>query len=221
MTTLEILNKRIEKSEMHFLSGLEMLKRAVNNIQDAELKSRLQYVIDELERSETPYDEVMQYVRALDNKAVDNAPRFTATCVVELPKEDRGLERSIVRLNTSRMDQTRQDKTSFYRRQPVKICNPLTGQYIIRMPMGGGGLKGLTRDCIALDYDSVDALGVRSGFIEGRVDADLVVSKANAFSIYSYYWDHPDVGYRLAMRLSMIGLALGIIGFMPMVFGLV
>jgi hypothetical protein len=218
---LGLLKQRINTSEKHFLDGLEMLKGIANNTQDSIIQEQLNKVIDELEKSETPYDEVMQYLRVVEKRSVDNDPSFTATSVVELPIEDRGLERSIVRMNTSRIDQARQDKDAFFRRQPVKLTNPLTGQFIVRMPMGGGGVKGLTKDSIALDYDAIDTLGIRSKFIDGKLEATVLVSKASTLSVYRYYWGHPDVGYRLAMRLSMVGLVLGILGFLPLIFDLV
>lgn len=215
----KLTQKRVEQAEEHFLNGLQILKTMIDTA-EGELKINLQRAINELELSETPYDSVMQYIRRLNNKAVDNAPQFVATCIVELPKEDRGLDRSIVRINTSRMDQSRQDKNAFFRRQPLKLHNSLTGQFIIRMPMGGGGLKGLSKDSIALDYDAVDALGIRGNFINGQIEAELVVSRANAVSLIQYYWDHPETGYRVSMRLSMIGLVLGLIAFIPMLFGI-
>jgi len=141
-----------------------------------------------------------------------NKPGFIANCIVELDKEDRGVERSIVRLNTRRIDKSRQDKERFVRRQPVSIFNPHTGQFIVRMPMGGGGLKGLTLNSVALDYDSIESLGVPGTLKDGPISIELIVSKASLFRIYGYYWNHPDIGYKVALRISMISLIVGIAG---------
>jgi len=209
---------RIEQAEHHYQQGMVILKNLHNGAQ-GETREQLQRAIYSLELSDTPYERVMQHVHTVNKKAVDNAPHFLSTHVVELDKDDRGLERSIVRMNTSRMDQSRQNKAAFFRRQPVKIYNPLTGLSIIRMPMGGGGLKGLSRDSIALDYDAIDALGIKGNFKNGPLDVELVVSRAKAFSIYRYYWNYPEVGYKLAMRISMLGFILGFAGFLPMLLG--
>ena len=107
-------HQRIEQAEGHFLNGLQRLKTMRDTTTDMALSKQLQGIIDELELSETPYDEVMRYVRTVNKKAVDNAPQFIAHRVVELGKDDRGLERSIVRMNTSRIDQTRQNPHAFF-----------------------------------------------------------------------------------------------------------
>jgi len=150
--------------------------------------------------------------------SVDNKPTFVASCVVELTKEDRGLGHSIVRLNTARIDQSRQDKSCFFRREAVRIYNPKTRQFIIRMPMGGGGLKGLSRDCVALDYEAIDALGIRSSLKDGPLNTELIISRAGFFSIYRYYWNFPDIGYQVALRLGMVSFFIGLLGA---IFGVV
>ena len=51
--------------------------------------------------------------------SVENKPTFVASCVVELAKEDRGIGHSIIRLNTARIDQSRQDRSCFFRRERI------------------------------------------------------------------------------------------------------
>lgn len=150
--------------------------------------------------------------------SVANKPTFVASCVVELAKEDRGIGHSIVRLNTARIDQSRQDKSCFFRREAVRIYNPANKQFIIRMPMGGGGLKGLTRECLALDYEAIDALGIKGSLKDGPLNTELIVSRAGFISIYRYYWNFPDIGYQVALRLGIVSFFIGLLGA---IFGVV
>lgn len=148
----------------------------------------------------------------------ENKPTFVTSCVVELAKEDRGLGHSIVRLNTARIDQSRKNKSCFYRREAVRIYNPVTRQFIIRMPMGGGGLKGLSRDCVALDYEAIVALGIKGTLKDGPLSAELIISRAGFYSIYRYYWNFPDIGYQVALRLGIVSFFIGLLGA---IFGVV
>ena len=144
--------------------------------------------------------------------SVENKPTFVASCAVELAKEDRGLGHSIIRLNTARIDQSRQDKSCFFRREAVRIYNPKNRQFIIRMPMGGGGLKGLSLNCVALDYEAINALGVKGSLKDGVLSTKLIISRAGFFSIYRYYWNFPDIGYQVALRLGMVSFVIGLLG---------
>ncbi|WP_231571617.1 MULTISPECIES: hypothetical protein [Xenorhabdus] len=81
--------------------------------------------------------------------------------VVPLPPEDSGLQHCIARFHNRNMDSKRKDKTRFFRREPVMIVNPETKAKVLRYAMGNPGNLSITKLVVALDYDAVDALGVR------------------------------------------------------------
>ncbi|NMT03675.1 hypothetical protein HKB22_01840, partial [Vibrio parahaemolyticus] len=81
--------------------------------------------------------------------------------VVRLPMEDSGLGHNIVRLNNRNVDSKRKDPNRFFRREPVVIYNPHNGTKVIRYVMGNPGTMSITKNAVGLDYDAVDALGVK------------------------------------------------------------
>ncbi|HEP8970320.1 TPA: hypothetical protein VDU83_002658 [Pseudomonas aeruginosa] len=136
--------------------------------------------------------------------------------VVQLPPEDSGIQNSIVRFHNSRMDSKKADKSRFFRREPLMIINPETGARVLRVAMGNPGLEGIVKNGVGLDYDAVDALGVRF-----NRDVKLEVRRATILDVYQWYWQHPDVGLRLSSRLGIVGGILGVLGFVVGVIPLV
>lgn len=135
-----------------------------------------------------------------------NSPAFQALSVVELPEKDQGLQHSIVRLYSTHLDREKKNPSKFRRRQPVLIVNEDTKAEILRFVMGSknGGIK---KDQVSLDYDGVDALGVR---FQKRVT--LTVRPAKKREIVKHYVDHPDMTIQVSMRLALWGVALGLFG---------
>jgi len=133
-------------------------------------------------------------------------PSFNAQRVVELPLHDQGLQNSIVRVYSARIDRTRKDAGRFRRRQPVLISNPEADTETLRFVMGAGK-GGVKKNEIALDYDAVDALGIR--FTQ---PVELQVRPATWLEVMRHYLDHPDMGIRVSMRMAVWGIYLGLFG---------
>lgn len=131
---------------------------------------------------------------------------FTASSVAALEERDAGQE--LARLHNVRIDRTRQDASRLYRREAITIKNPETGEWVLRIALGAGRLiEGLTHDGIALDYDAMEALGVRRG-----ASCALEVSRAREIDVLRWYWHHADPGLRLSIRLGGMGVLLGTLG---------
>ncbi|MCP4121722.1 MAG: hypothetical protein GY751_08200 [Bacteroidetes bacterium] len=135
---------------------------------------------------------------------------FDVKVVVELPEADRGLSKGFMRLENSRIDSSGLAPDKFTRREPVVVKNRVTGDWIVRMALGNRGLAGLKRSAIALDYDAMDQLGLGMSFGE---PVELHARPASTLDVYRYYWDHPDIGYQVAYRISALGFAVGVLGF--------
>jgi len=133
-------------------------------------------------------------------------PSFTALRVVELPDQDQGLQHAIVRVYSARLDRTRQDPSRFRRRQPVLIINTETGADTLRFVMGAGK-GGVRKDEVSLDYDAIDALGVRFS-----QQVKLEVRPASRLEVLKHYFDHPDMSVQVSMRLALWGIFLGVFG---------
>lgn len=140
-------------------------------------------------------------------------PKFfiLAEHVLHLPSQDAGLQNSIVRLHNSWIGK-KGAKDKVHRRQAVVIENPNTKTRIIRNVLGAHPAQPIASPkSIMIDYDAK----VELGWDETHL---LNVYPATAFQVYHWYWDHPDTGYRVASRLGIWGLILGVIG---LVFGVV
>ncbi len=129
-----------------------------------------------------------------------------------LPQNESGSHHNLVRIHSSWVDATRRRLDRFYRNETVCITNTVNNLSIIRQINGGGGIKGFTRDAIAIDYDGRDALMIKG--VKDNIDCDLTVRLASWFEIYRYYYNHQDMGYQVSMRLGIIGTVLGIIGLL-------
>lgn len=141
-------------------------------------------------------------------KLKKNQAATSISSVVRLPSSDAGIHNAIIRLNSSWIDATRQDRGKFFRRDALIILEPHTGLKTLRYAMGAAGLKGVTKDAIALDYDAVDALG-----ISFNSPVQLQVRRASVIEVYTWFWEHPDLSVQLSIRLGVVGAVLGIMGF--------
>lgn len=134
--------------------------------------------------------------------------------IVRLPPEDSGVQHSIIRLHNCRIDRKRLDKARFFRREPLIIHNLESGVKVLRYAMGHGTTS--VRKCeIALDYDAVDALGVKY-----KTPVEVQVRRASIFEVYRWYWRHPSLSVQLSIRLGVTGAALGLLGFTTGLIGL-
>ncbi len=133
-------------------------------------------------------------------------PNFEALSVVELPEKDQGLQHSIVRLYSARLDRRKKDPSRFRRRQPVLIVNEANKTEILRFVMGSknGGIK---KNEVSLDYDGIDALGVRF-----KESVKLTIRPAKKREIVKHYLGHPDMTVQVSMRFALWGILLGLFG---------
>lgn len=128
--------------------------------------------------------------------------------VVPLPPVDAGLQLGIARLHNRHIDAKRRDKTRLFRRDAVCIVNLDTNAQIIRYAMGSAGVKGVCMDSIGLDYDGVDALGIRF-----KNPSRLLVRRATQVEILRWFATYPDLSVRLSIQLGLLGAVLGVLGF--------
>ena len=135
---------------------------------------------------------------------------FKVSTVIRLYEDD-SYAHSAARLNSSRIDKKKQDKSKFRRHDTIKVSNP-DGVYVIRSVMGAyikPGKPGITKDGIGLDYDAMDTLCVKSS---GSTDNSLTVEPASFYDVLDWYLYHTVTGYQLATRLGFTGAALGLVG---------
>ena len=134
--------------------------------------------------------------------------------VVRLDKRDEpGFASSIIRLHNRHLDAKKRDPQRFWRREAVVVKNLDNGQSIVRMVLGSSGVRNLTLNAIAIDYDGMDALGLsQTAYQDDQLQIE--VRKANDLDVIRYYWNHPDIGYRTAHRIAAISFAMGTIGLL-------
>lgn len=135
---------------------------------------------------------------------------FTATSVLSLDDRDSGVHKAIGRLNTSRISASGKDARKFRRRQALWLTNPDTGLSTMVFAMGG---QCVTRDAIAIDYDSRHALGLKYQDKE----AQIRIKPASSLQVMRYFLGHPDLGYRLGIQLGALGAGLGFLSTIPMI----
>ncbi|MDW2127525.1 hypothetical protein R7P74_28380, partial [Vibrio sp. 2033] len=99
--------------------------------------------------------------------------------------------------------------TRFFRREPVMIVNPETKAKVLRYAMGNPGNLSITKLAVALDYDAVDALGVRF-----KDTVNLEVRRARRWEVWQWFWNHPDQSVQLSIKLGVVGAVLGVMGFL-------
>ncbi|WP_435000240.1 hypothetical protein ACRZ5S_22665 (plasmid) [Vibrio scophthalmi] len=137
--------------------------------------------------------------------------------VLRLPSEDSGLTNSIVRFDNSRVAAFNQSKGKFVRRKAVKITNVENKQWIIRYVMGNGGtVKGLKRNCIAIDYDGIVDLSVSY-----KQPVSLQIKYANWCDTAVWFWDYPELNIRWSFRLGVTGFALGLISIADLLLSMI
>jgi hypothetical protein len=140
---------------------------------------------------------------------------INVTKLKRLPAEDQDMNKLIVRIQNLLVDPegTGLDPKRFTRRQPVIIKNRLNGKSILRFVFGVGAkvpdFHGT--DTIALDYEAMIGLGLRKK--KWRLPVDLLVRPAWPWEVWWFYWNHPDYGTRLVMRLGMLGFLLTVAAF--------
>jgi len=120
---------------------------------------------------------------------------------IELPDGD--FARPIVRLPNIMVDATKRDRTKFFRREPVVIKNLDNGCWTIALCLGAGTTKGITKQCLGIEYDTADILGIN---IYSKVEKQLVVQRASMFRKILWYLNHPDHGVRTSMWFGITGL---------------
>jgi len=133
-----------------------------------------------------------------------NKAGFTANQVATLSDRDSGIDKAIIRMNTSRIDASGKNRKKFRRRQPVSVTNLDTGLTTMAYVMGGQ----LARDEVAIDYDCRHALGLK---FKDR-SCQLMIKPAGKFMVIKHYITHADLGYRLSMQLGLLGASLGAYG---------
>lgn len=98
------------------------------------------------------------------------------------------------------------------RRQLVKIINRDTGLETFRPAVGSGRHPGVTGHTIALDYDGLAELGMAQK--GARSDTDIIIQPASFSEAVGHFWGHPDIGYRISTRLSvLVALASMLLGW--------
>lgn len=102
----------------------------------------------------------------------------------------------------------------------ITIRTKDTRKCIYRRIAGSGG-KSLKADSIELDYDSRADLGIQSdrdghGFY--AVHWEMFPTRW-PWTLVAH-WRNPDVGYRMAFKLGLIGVVLGFLGLVPAVVSL-
>ena len=131
--------------------------------------------------------------------------------VLSLPPQDAGIQKGIVRIHNSLVGREGM-AGKFYRWQPVIVANPNTNREILRFVMGSPATAPIHRpNTILLDYDAKVELEWNDTHL-------LNVVPAPWWKVYAWYWRHPDAGYRVATRISLVSLLLGIIS---LVLGLI
>lgn len=124
---------------------------------------------------------------------------------VMLTGEDAGLHNLVGRIHGSHIHR------GINRRDPILIINLDNQKRIIRYAMGGSGIKGLSKDGVAIDYDGIDTLGLPYQK-DTPINCNLLVRKASKWEQIRCFWNHPDVPTQLSVRLGLLSVVLGVSG---------
>lgn len=91
---------------------------------------------------------------------------------------------------------------------------------LYRMIKGCGSQPDFPMDGIQTDYDTSLAISKTRPEAEkytsasnGYYPCTIKIKKANWGEVLVAHWNHPNHFYRLPMRLSLIGLLIGVLGF--------
>ncbi|AZL83447.1 hypothetical protein EIJ81_00845 (plasmid) [Aliivibrio salmonicida] len=120
---------------------------------------------------------------------------------------DGNLSRSIVRFNNYLIDKKKRNKQKFFRREPIKIINVDTKEWVIAYAAGSSGIKGLTLSTIAIDYDTADQLGLNF-----KEEVNIQVNRASYFDCLKWFTFHPDKNQQIATHFGLVGVAFGFLG---------
>ncbi|MUJ20325.1 hypothetical protein [Aliivibrio fischeri] len=117
------------------------------------------------------------------------------------------VSRSIVRFNNCLIDKKKIDKHKFFRREPIKIINVVTKEWVIAYAAGSSGIKGLTKSTIAIDYDTADLLGINF-----KEEVNIQVKRASYYDCLKWFTFHPDKNQQIATHFGLVGVAFGFLG---------
>lgn len=94
------------------------------------------------------------------------------------------------------------------------------GSRILRRAYGSGSCSQPAH-MIELDYDSRRELGIDHNFREGGVvRCELEICRARGFDLFLAHWRNPRIEYRVPYRLAVLSVALGAIGLLLGIIGL-
>ncbi|UJF20222.1 hypothetical protein L0B53_18985 (plasmid) [Vibrio sp. SS-MA-C1-2] len=115
-----------------------------------------------------------------------------------LSKDDAFSERVFVRVNNNVMK-------NYRRNQDLVIVNLENQHWVLVKVWGANGIPGLTKNAIAMDYDTMSLLSVYK-----NADVRLVVRKATYIDHIKHQWSHDDATIRLPFKISMLAIMLSI-----------
>ena len=135
----------------------------------------------------------------------------------DLEKEYDIRDMIVVRVHTSKIA-TDTDITGnldkFKRNSYVKITNQDEKKYIIRLVRGESSENFTSKSC-RLDYDSRGELKIKTERdSSGSYEVNLEINKASLFNMAYLYWNYPNQPIKIAYRLSILSVILGIISFL-------
>ncbi|MDA0152405.1 hypothetical protein OH460_08830 [Vibrio sp. Makdt] len=135
--------------------------------------------------------------------------KFTNT----IEKKEGDYSHPRVRVHNTLIDASKRDKSLFFRRKPLKITNPINKQWAVADCLGSGGMKGLNKSTLAIEYDTADLLGIRIG-----KPCELYVKNATYLDMLVWSWKHPDHTSRIANQHMILGTVLAIVGMLTFLF---
>lgn len=151
---------------------------------------------------------VFDDIKRPTRRCEDGSPVFTQ--VIRLPKEFSGMANSIVKLENSNVKR-------FGRRSAVAIINRNNRKKVIRYVMGNGGdIKGLKKHCLSLDYDAILDLN-----IDYDTPVNIRIRQATVLESMMWLYGSPDINVRMSFILGLLGAALGFIGLLISLIGLI
>ncbi|CAH1598707.1 hypothetical protein THF1C08_50211 [Vibrio jasicida] len=133
---------------------------------------------------------------------------FTST----MEKKEGDYSRPRVRVHNMHIDSKKRDKSLFFRRKPLKITNATTKEWAIADCLGSGGVKGLNKSTLAIEYDTADLLGIRIG-----KPCELQVQHATYLDMLRWFWKHPDYTNRMANQHMILGTFLALVGMISLI----
>lgn len=133
---------------------------------------------------------------------------IAVTKIKSLTREDALPAKGIVRVSAELIDGTKEDRSKFFRREPVTIKNLRNGKKVVRYVVGANqDYEDLNVGTIALDYEARDALGVR----RTSEPVELEVYRAPFLDRWSAYWNSDDAAMRIANRMAVLAVVIAAI----------